>query len=332
MLNEVQMYFGSTDGVNPGETLDLYIYEDTDGDGDPGTGAVYLGKENGVTVQALDSWSVYPLGTPVLLNGPGDVLIAAVNRTAGTDVDEFPAALDQTASQMRSWVGIYAAGNPGDPPTLPADSSWGIIDTFGFAGNWMLRGYGETGTGIVWIDVPWVSEVPDAGTTPADDVFDVDVIFDSTGLTAGECYTASLGLLHDDPGWASPAMVPLTMCIEAAPICTDVTGVELTLVTAGPIYPNDTVSFDADIAPDDADKPYNFEIDYGDGTPPETGSSSADPRAFDHSYTLPGTYTVAISIWNCEMAVPASDEVEVVVMEPEAPMFYIYLPIVNRDS
>lgn len=192
--------------------------------------------------------------------------------------------------------------------------------------------YLAAGGGDEWGDVPWVTEVPTYGVVTGDDMFEVDVVFDSTGLTVGECYTAALGLLHDDPGWASPVMVPLTMCIEAAPVCTPVTGVELTLVTADPIYPNDTVSFSADVMPDNADKPYNFEIDYDDGTPPETGSSSADPRAFDYSYTQPGTYTVGISIWNCEMTEPVSDEVEVVVMEPEAPMYYIYLPIVSRDS
>src|SRR4030066_219 len=64
-----------------------------------------------------------------------------------------------------------------------------------------------------WNDVPWVTEVPTNGIVGPDSAFDVNVIFDSTGLTAGECYTASLGLVHDDPGWDSPSYIPLELCI-----------------------------------------------------------------------------------------------------------------------
>jgi len=60
-------------------------------------------------------------------------------------------------------------------------------------------------TGPSWIDIPWVTEVPTNGVVPPDSFFDVDVTFDATGLTAGECYTGSLGLLHDDPGWTAPS-------------------------------------------------------------------------------------------------------------------------------
>ena len=55
----------------------------------------------------------------------------------------YPASLDQTSSQHRSWRGWYWAGNPPDPPTLPADARWSNIDDF-LPGNWMIRGYGET--------------------------------------------------------------------------------------------------------------------------------------------------------------------------------------------
>jgi hypothetical protein len=65
-LEEVQVLFGAGVGVNVGEIVDVYIYEDTDGDGDPGTNATFLASETGVTVQAVDdvTWSVYSLSTP----------------------------------------------------------------------------------------------------------------------------------------------------------------------------------------------------------------------------------------------------------------------------
>ena len=63
-----------------------------------------------------------------------------------------------------------------------------------------------------WGDVPWVREVPTSGVTLADDVFTLDVAFDTTDLTAGECYTAGLGILHDDPYVEQPAFLPLNLC------------------------------------------------------------------------------------------------------------------------
>jgi hypothetical protein len=323
VLEEVQHYFYSGQGVSVGDVFDVYIYEDTDGDGDPGTGAVFLGDIQDVTAQALDTWSVWPLATPVVLNGPGDVLIAVVNRTTvapGT----YPATMDQTASQQRSWVGAYT-GNPGDPPTLPADNLWGIVDSFGFPGNWMVRGYGQTGSGQVWIDVPWVSEVPTAGVTLADSTFAVDVTFDSTGLTLGECYTASLGLLHDDPGQPVPFMIPLRLCVT----CTQVTAVDLTVVTAGPVHPGDQVDFSATMTPHDMNMPFSYSIDMGDGSAPVEGTSSDDPMLFNHTFALPGTYTVQISVMNCDMVEPVVNSVEVAVTEP---FHYVYLPIISKNA
>jgi uncharacterized repeat protein (TIGR01451 family) len=65
-----------------------------------------------------------------------------------------------------------------------------------------------------WIDVPWVTEVPTSGVTLPDSTFNVEVVFNSTGLTPGECYSANLGLIHDDPGKDSPFFIPLGLCIE----------------------------------------------------------------------------------------------------------------------
>ena len=49
---------------------------------------------------------------------------------------------------------------------------------------------------------------------------------------------------------------------------------------------------------------------------PGSGSSSDDPLALEYTYTEVGTYTVEIAVWNCEMTVPATDTVEVIVHEP----------------
>jgi hypothetical protein len=146
-LDEVQILFDTGIGVNVGEIVDVYIYSDADGN--PANGATWEASYTNLAVQATDgtTWSVYDLGAGVDLTGPGDVLIAVVNRTAGTNPGEYPASIDQTASQQRSWVGIYNAGNPGNPPTLPADAFFNTIDNAGLPGNWMVRGSGEIGGG-----------------------------------------------------------------------------------------------------------------------------------------------------------------------------------------
>jgi uncharacterized repeat protein (TIGR01451 family) len=66
-----------------------------------------------------------------------------------------------------------------------------------------------------WNDVPWVTEVPTNGVVGPDGTFDVDVVFDTSGLIPGECYTASLGLMHNDAGWDSPHYLPMSLCIVA---------------------------------------------------------------------------------------------------------------------
>jgi len=101
--------------------------------------------------------------------------------------------------------------------TLPVDARFTETLTVANAGagalSWEVH---ETDTlPLEWIDVPWVSEVPEAGVVPPDDTLDVAVVFDSGALAAGACYTAGLALVHDDAGWDSPLYIPLTLCVSA---------------------------------------------------------------------------------------------------------------------
>ena len=105
------------------------------------------------------------------------------------------------------------------------------------------------------------------------------------------------------------------------------TDVDLSLVTTGTIYVGDEVEFSADLTPDNAYKPYTYTIDFGDGVT-VTASSSADPLLFEHTYTMVGTNTVEIQVWNDGNVEPVIDTVEVVV---EPVMTYIYLPIIAKN-
>ncbi|MBK8985250.1 MAG: carboxypeptidase regulatory-like domain-containing protein [Chloroflexi bacterium] len=231
-LTEVQVLFGSAVGVNVGELVDIYVYEDTDGDGNPGTGANFVGSILNAAVQATNdvTWSVYPSTAPIVLNGPGDVLIAVVNRTAGTDAGEFPASIDQTASVGRSWIGLYT-GTPGNPPTLPADSDWGTIDSFGLPGNWMVRGYGSFGAG----SGGWASAVPNSGTVPAGSSVTFEVVFDASALLQVGTYTADLSFSGNFEN--TPPVMPLTMHLDC-PTCGFLEGSITDALTGDPLTAN----------------------------------------------------------------------------------------------
>ena len=215
-LNQIQMFFDSSTNVVVGDDIDLVVYQDSDGN--PANGATWLATYS-VTVQSVDgvTWSVYDLPAPLLVNGPGDVLIAAINRytVSGAPPLTYPAALDMTVSQHRSWVGWWNT-DPPTPPVLPPDALWTNVDAY-FPGNWLIRGTGET-----MVDVPWLSEDPTSGTVPAGESVVVEVTFDATGLTPGE-YAASLAINSNDPD--TPLVnVPVTLSVQSADLAITKTG------------------------------------------------------------------------------------------------------------
>lgn len=120
-----------------------------------------------------------------------------------------------------------------------------------------------------------------------------------------------------------------TSDVTVTHVCTEVTGVDLTLLTAGDIYTDTPVAFRVDISPDDANKPYSYTIDYDDGTAPVAGTSSDDPMTLNHTFATAGTHTVEIAVWNCTMTAmePKTDTADVVVNK----RFWIYLPILMRN-
>lgn len=184
-IDEIQVILNNT--VSLSDQFQVVIYSDTDGDGDPGTGAVYLGGQT-FTAQFNDmaTFNVFTLTEPVAVDGPGDVLVGLVNRSGTAGYSDYPAAIDQTASQNRSWIGAYSTGNPPAVPPLPTDDLWGIVDSFGLPGNWTLRAMGSSAAG----DILWLSLDPTAGVVPADSETDVTVTYDSTGLALGDYFAA----------------------------------------------------------------------------------------------------------------------------------------------
>jgi len=212
-LTQIQALFRAADGIVAGQIVDFHVF--TDADGNPGNGAVLVGSLLGQAIPALETFQTYNLAAPLLLNGPGDVLIAVVNRTAGVTAGTFPAAIDQTASQQRSWVGEYGGAVP-NPPTLPATGLYGEIGALSaaLAGNWMVRGLGFQGTPTACTapaDVPWLSVTPTSGTTAPAGTSTVTVNYNPTGLVPA-VYSALLCIDSNDPVNATVEL-PVTMTV-----------------------------------------------------------------------------------------------------------------------
>jgi hypothetical protein len=91
--------------------------------------------------------------------------------------------------------------------------------------------------------------------------------------------------------------------------------VELSVDTPGTIYVGSPVDLSADLLPDDANKPYTYTIDLGDGSPVMDGTSSLDPLPFTHTYAVTGTFTVLIEAWNEGMSEPVTDSLDINVYE-----------------
>jgi len=182
LLEQVDISFEASGSVAAGDQLRIVVYQNTTGSEDPASGSELLYQQDAVVVDAA-GWNNYVLDEPVLLEGPGDVIIGAIFlKVPGTSY--FPASIDQTDSQERSWAGWWSGEVP-DEPTLPPDSEWTLIDDAGFPGNWMIRGMGSAGS----TDIVWLTEDPTAGVVDPDGgTVDVTLSFDSTGLTWGDYF------------------------------------------------------------------------------------------------------------------------------------------------
>ncbi len=214
VLEEVQILFEQFGGTNVGDPIDIYVYLNSSGSPDPGVGAVLVGSITEATIQATDgaTWSVYPAAAPIVLDAPGDVLIGVVNRLVDPPHTYHPAAQDQTSSAGRSWIGLFNSGNPANPPTLPADNYWDVIDNAGIPGNWMVRGYGRFGSAAG----QWVTLVPNGGTIPANSSATFAVVFDATSLFQIGDFTAELRFNGSFVN--EPPVLPLSLQVDC-PTC-----------------------------------------------------------------------------------------------------------------
>lgn len=138
-LNSVQTIFSSTSTV-VGDLFDVFIYQDTDGD--PSNGATLVTSILNQPIGAQDTLVTIPISGGAVMNGPGDILVAFVNRT----INPFPAAADDgVAFANKSWVAL------GTMSTSPDLSAIGLTLTTtalpSFTHNWVVRAQGTNAGG-----------------------------------------------------------------------------------------------------------------------------------------------------------------------------------------
>lgn len=206
VLEQVDISFEMSSAVAAGDQIRIVVYQNTTGSEDPAPGSELLYQQDAV-VENITGWNSYVLDEPVMVSGPGDVLIGAIFlEVPGTSY--FPASIDQTATQERSWAGWWAGDVPAEP-TLPPDEEWTLIDAY-FPGNWLIRGMGSAGS----TDIVWLTEDPTAGViAPDGGSVDVTLTFDSTGLTWGDYF----GSLRVNSPSEATMNIPVQLRILALP-------------------------------------------------------------------------------------------------------------------
>jgi hypothetical protein len=119
------------------------IYDDPNNDGSPAdvgpADVIYINAEVVITPDTASTFDRYTVASCPSVGAEGDIFFLGVcmqNTVAG----DYPAGIDQSFSLGRSWI---AGDSPGlldctDPGT--AGLPWGVIDSYGLAGNWMCRG------------------------------------------------------------------------------------------------------------------------------------------------------------------------------------------------
>lgn len=140
-LNTITFLTGSSAYVHAGDQFDFYVYQDDDRD--PTNGAALVGSKKGHLIASAGArLRILVLDPPIVLDGPGDIVIAVAN-PAGTG--PRPAAGELSDFRGRSYAGTYV----GEDPVLddPAVNLRLAPDAVGSAVNWVIRASGTNAAG-----------------------------------------------------------------------------------------------------------------------------------------------------------------------------------------
>lgn len=247
-IDTVQAYFASSDLVSVGDDIRVVLWENTAGNTDPAVGATFLASHD-FTVQALDAWNTFTLPAPVAFEGPGDVVIGVIGlEVPGTSY--WPAAIDQTATQQRSFAGWWNSSPPPVPPTLPPPN-WTLIDAY-FPGNWMLRASGYEAAPVVATHLGFVQQPTDvasgAAIAPAVTVQLLDAAENpvaEAGVSVSIALSSGTGTLSGTTTQATDAAGLATF----ADLSLDLVGTKQLTATAGELTEAVSANFDVTAGP-----------------------------------------------------------------------------------
>lgn len=146
-ITTVQTIFGNPAGWNAAnDKINIYIY--LDNDADPANGATLLASYNYTMPAPVNTWRTITLPVPLVVNGPGKILIALTNPVG--NVGLRPASGDPGPFNGHGWIGDYTDTVAGVAPDL-ADPDIELLPNnlaiSGFDRNWLIRATGTNASG-----------------------------------------------------------------------------------------------------------------------------------------------------------------------------------------
>ena len=140
-VNTISILWPGPDSGNLiGREVRILIYVDQNRDNNPTDAVIVHASNHIISVADWVQWQVFPIN--VTLTTPGDIYIGWEDKWAegGVTPRMFPAALDETVPQGRSWIAAASTGGTPDVVTLGNNDVVDTIDNLGLPGNFMIRG------------------------------------------------------------------------------------------------------------------------------------------------------------------------------------------------
>lgn len=147
-ITHVQTVFGNPPGWNAaGDKISVFVYQDDDED--PTNGATAVGTPTVYTMGTpVNSFISIPLDPPVVVDGPGEVLIALSNPHADNQGGR-PSTWDTGPFRGRSYFGDAVGDGMTAPDLASPAMGLGLNSSFNpdWGNNWLLRATGTNSAG-----------------------------------------------------------------------------------------------------------------------------------------------------------------------------------------
>lgn len=140
-ITSVTFLTGSSTYSAAGDRYDIYVYQDDDRD--PTNGATLAGSHKGYALpNAMAGLRTVTLATPIVVDGPGDVVIAMTNPS---NTGPMPIGGEVSDFKNRSYVGSYAGE---DPDLASEDVGLALLpEAMESNANFILRASATTASG-----------------------------------------------------------------------------------------------------------------------------------------------------------------------------------------